>query len=142
MLTYFLIETFLFSQQIFLTCFAILYEFLLVTSPHVFDDSFKDIVSEIEDLIQSTLYQLNDGTILVGSLELLDQQRRKFFEITRMLLQSGKLNSEENIPNILISRVAEFESFNDTKIALEYFLEIWRTCSPQYFGKLYLTGSQ
>ena len=108
----------------------------------MFDDSFKDIVSEIVDLIQSTFYQLNDGTILVRSLELLDQQRCKFFEITRMLLQSGKSNSKENIQNILMSRVNEFESFNDTKIALEYFLEIWRTCLPQYFGKLYLAGSQ
>ena len=122
--------------------FHFLYDFLLVTSPHVFDDSFKDIVSEIVDLIQSTFYQLNDGTILVGSLELLDERSSKFFEITRMLLQNGKLNSEENIPDILMSRVVEFKSFSDTKIALEYFLEIWMTCLPQYLGKLYLAGSQ
>lgn len=107
----------------------------------MFDNSFKDIVSEIVDLIQSTISQLNDGTILVGSLELLDQRSSKFFEITKMLLQNGKLDSEENIQNILKSRVVEFRSFSDTKIALEYFLEIWMICLPKYFGKLYLAGS-
>ena len=108
----------------------------------MFDDSFKNIASEIVDLIQSTSHQLSDGTILVGSLELLDQRNSKFFEITRLLQQSRRMDSGEDIPNILKSRVDEFKSFSDTKIALEYFLEIWNTFLPRYFGKLYVAGSQ